>query len=499
MYWSVNIGMISLNNEWLALGSTSISNTFILDFLPVAKGDYIKVYLYGLMYAYNSNNEISLSMFAKELGMVEEEVLQAFQYWERRKLVVRLQDNPVKYEYIPVSVAAANRIAENYDEAYIRFSDSLYSQFGERRKLHGNETKTAFEWIEELNIPQEVIMMLIQHMIANHGVNFNFNKAQKEAIKLKENKILNVELAETYFSRSASSLKGAKQILRRFGKYRNPTEDELQLYLKWTQTWNLNQDAIIAACKETTKGDASFAYLDAILNSILKRGKNIQTEQDVLNYLENAEKESELIREILRELGMSSAKRNVTKGVKELYKELSSKSSHELIKYAASIVGAKGGKLDALAEQLNFWNSKEINTVDQAKDYISDINSADKTLKKIYDTLGVNMVPNSKDRKQIETWVQKYNFNNDMLIKCAEFAKGKNSPFAYMQRIFERWFEIGIKTPKQVDEAFEFYKNTKSKSKTKIVNEQKYSQRTYDDNDYNIWKPDFDNEVETNE
>ncbi|NMD37168.1 MAG: hypothetical protein GYA87_00615, partial [Christensenellaceae bacterium] len=153
--------MISLNNEWLALGSTSISNTFILDFLPVAKGDYIKVYLYGLMYAYNSNNEISLSMFAKELGMVEEEVLQAFQYWERRKLVVRLQDNPVKYEYIPVSVAAANRIAENYDEAYIRFSDSLYSQFGERRKLHGNETKTAFEWIEELNIPQEVIMMLI--------------------------------------------------------------------------------------------------------------------------------------------------------------------------------------------------------------------------------------------------------------------------------------------------------------------------------------------------
>ena len=86
------MGMISLNNEWLALGSTSVSNTFILDFLPVAKGDYIKVYLYGLMYAHNPNNDISLSMLAKELGMVEEEVLQAFQYWERRKLVVRLQD-----------------------------------------------------------------------------------------------------------------------------------------------------------------------------------------------------------------------------------------------------------------------------------------------------------------------------------------------------------------------------------------------------------------------
>ena len=65
------------------------------------------------------------------------------------------------------------------DEAYEAFAQAVYAAFGDRRKLHGGETVLAYEWVEQLKLPAEVVLMLIQHMIATRGINFSFKAAQK--------------------------------------------------------------------------------------------------------------------------------------------------------------------------------------------------------------------------------------------------------------------------------------------------------------------------------
>ena len=64
-----------------------------------APGDFVKVYIYGLMQCYHPAERMSLAAMAKDLGMEEDAVFRAFQYWERQGAVRRVGDNPPAYAY----------------------------------------------------------------------------------------------------------------------------------------------------------------------------------------------------------------------------------------------------------------------------------------------------------------------------------------------------------------------------------------------------------------
>ena len=62
------------------LRDTDIENIFINEYLPAAPGDYVKVFIYGYMYA-QYGMEISEHMIAEQLGLSEKLVAQAWNYW----------------------------------------------------------------------------------------------------------------------------------------------------------------------------------------------------------------------------------------------------------------------------------------------------------------------------------------------------------------------------------------------------------------------------------
>ena len=68
------------------LYKTRVENLFINEFLPEAPGEYVKVYLFGLMYAQydQAMDSAKLSMI---LGLSETEIEEAWIYWESKGLV----------------------------------------------------------------------------------------------------------------------------------------------------------------------------------------------------------------------------------------------------------------------------------------------------------------------------------------------------------------------------------------------------------------------------
>ena len=68
------------------LHRTKVENLFISEYLPDAPGDYVKVFLFGLMYA---QYEITpnRSELAKLLNLSVDEIEEAWIYWESRGLV----------------------------------------------------------------------------------------------------------------------------------------------------------------------------------------------------------------------------------------------------------------------------------------------------------------------------------------------------------------------------------------------------------------------------
>src|SRR6056297_191178 len=75
----------------LDLGEIAIENIFINDFMPMANGTFVKVYLIGYKYATDSM-EVSNNTIAKHLNISNEDVVNAWKFWEE-KGIIKIHEN----------------------------------------------------------------------------------------------------------------------------------------------------------------------------------------------------------------------------------------------------------------------------------------------------------------------------------------------------------------------------------------------------------------------
>ncbi len=479
---------IALSKEWLEYGNTTLNNAFILEYLPVANGEYVKVYLYALLHA-QAKQSISLQSIAEALGMEEADVTKAFRFWERRKLVVRTQDKPLAYEFVPVVLA---KMQGNVLAKYQELNDVLYSIFGEKRVLHGSENAQVQEWLEELQLPLDLIMIFLQYMIELKGIDFRFATANKEIIKMKTAGVKTVEDAENYFSIQSKYEKGAKAVLTRFRNYRQATEDEILLYKKWVDEFGLAQSDILSACTETTKGNASFAYLDGILKGIVERKDKNQTVQA---FLDNGNQEYENMKKILIAFGLPAGKRDINQAKKAMLQPLLDAYNVNYLEFIANKVALRGGKINHFSEELEHLASMQITSIEAASRYYTANAQADKLLRSLYDTMAIQAVPNLADRNLLLMWQVDYGFTEDILQKAASLARGKTAPIKYMQSRIEDWHIKKLTTIAEIENDIAYFRNeyqktnTETQSNTKRVSHQNYTQRSYDKDDFNYWVP----------
>ena len=81
---------------------TKVENMFINEYMVSAPGEYVKVYLFALMYA-ELEVDFSNEDIAKQLSMDIEDVLKAWTYWEKMGIIKKVRksaDNPLDYDVV---------------------------------------------------------------------------------------------------------------------------------------------------------------------------------------------------------------------------------------------------------------------------------------------------------------------------------------------------------------------------------------------------------------
>ncbi len=477
--------------------ATALPNAFLCEYMPAAPEGYVKVYLYGYMYAHHvaAEDGLLLADIAKALTLEEGEVAQAFRYWERCRLVQRIQDNPPQYRFLSVQQTLLSRQAAPQDNAYMDFAQALYAIFGDKRKLHGNETVLAYEWVEQLGLPSEVVLMMIQHLVSTRGVQFGFKEAQKLALELCEQHIKTLEAAEQLFSRSEAAWKGTRKVLRRMGKYRDPSLDETDLFIKWTTEWRFQPKAIESACAAMTGGDPSFKYLDKILQGLRERsGREASTSAQVEKQLQSEQEETTRVREMLAACGLKAAL--VDEGKRLVYRDMLQYGDHQVVLLAAEAVGKRrsGHSLDAVTELLVSWQKKGLTTPQAVEQYLAEVQKQNRLLKSLLESAGREAAPKLSDRELLLKWRQDWGFSEPMLQQAAELAKHTDKPLLYMDKILNDWHDKGISTPAEAEKNQESRKAAAEAAATapqgkpakagKVVAEQQYKQRAYDPEKY---------------
>lgn len=86
------MGTIRLQND-ATPSVTSVSNTFIDEYMSAANGEYVKIYLYLLRCMNQTDSEFSLSDAADRLDHTEKDITRALHYWEKMNLLVLEYDS----------------------------------------------------------------------------------------------------------------------------------------------------------------------------------------------------------------------------------------------------------------------------------------------------------------------------------------------------------------------------------------------------------------------
>ncbi|NCB30316.1 MAG: hypothetical protein EOM66_02795, partial [Clostridia bacterium] len=147
---------------------TPVQNIFIAEYMVKAPDPYVKVYLYGLMQCHNPALAEEDMAFALEMG--EQELAEAFLYWQAQGLINILASDPLRVEYkhpaaaAPLSGGGARRYAAFNAALQDALRDAL-GQSGKARVFFPGEMQKIYDWIEVFSLEEAAVILLVRHCL----------------------------------------------------------------------------------------------------------------------------------------------------------------------------------------------------------------------------------------------------------------------------------------------------------------------------------------------
>ncbi len=402
-----------------------IENIFINEYMPAAPGDYVKVFIYAGMYAEHGlamNNET----IARQLGLEERQVQEAWSYWEKMGAVRRRWQESGKPEYI-IEFVNLKELLYGKNTSPVQGEEQREAQdnvFGNKevksmlnqvekilgRGLSSTEIGRILSWLTDSGASPEVVVRACRYCMEKNKTSLKYiEKVVKEwtAEGLETSDQVNErlqELDERYYR--------YRRVLKALGFTRNATEAEKEMMDNWFDQMGYTMERVLEACNKTAGiSSPNFNYVNKVLENwsseAQRRGEDVNKKpvvtQAVLNqyydYLrDKAEKEAEERRqEIYTRLPR-------IKEIDEEIRKMSSQLSKALIMGNAE---AESKKISNLMDQL----AAERAVILTENNYEMDYTDIKYTCEKCSDTgitdLGERCSCIKQRMEEAEIWVKK--------------------------------------------------------------------------------------------
>lgn len=267
-----------------SFGVTPVPNIFIDEYMPSADGNFVKVYLAGLVEAFN-NNSMPGDFLSRKLGLIESDVVRALEYWELKGLICLTKSSEeMQIEFLNVkdlySYKSSNT-AEKYSPEIICSkvaNTKLKDMFESIEKLLGRilspkELSIYLSWIDDYSFPPEVIILLVEYCKSKNKVDSRY--IEKVAMGWHDSNITSLEDAQKYIARHEGKFNSYRQVLEFLGLKENDIMKTQEEFLdKWFNTWEFDLEMILEACKICSLriNEPNFSYIDGILSNWYKNG-----------------------------------------------------------------------------------------------------------------------------------------------------------------------------------------------------------------------------------
>ena len=258
------------------LGVTVIENSFINHYMPKARGDYVKVYLYGLKSCAYQNFSPSNRDIAAALRLTEGDVISAWKYWDSEGVVRFLQnddDCTIEFEAIAAKLfingndTASKKTKRKRSSTNVKIKH-MNKDIEEKvaRPLTKNELEMFQSWVDEYGFTPQTIVLLISDCIDRDKRSVNYWKSM--ALVFHDAGIKTYDQAQQFLKSRNARWGNYQEILNYLGFYRLATKPEKTYIDRWFDEDHFTLDDIKKACDETVKTNRpNIKYVDSVLRS----------------------------------------------------------------------------------------------------------------------------------------------------------------------------------------------------------------------------------------
>ncbi|MDR1572970.1 MAG: DnaD domain protein [Clostridiales Family XIII bacterium] len=284
------------------LSDTHVENIFINEMMAGAPGDYVKVYLFALMYA-----ELGLIMrnedVAKHLSLEIEDVLKAWSYWEDCGVIRKHCEDPenrLRYEVEFLNLKAMIYGGHKKKASGKRYADGLaqgvrdlLANEGLREvcreveslvgaPLSSEDLQAVASWASDFGATAPVIVFAFRYAAERKGgappPGRRTHYVGKIVRTWTENGLRTVEEVKRYLEENDKRRNGYKRVLKALGMTRGATEEEQRIMDRWFDALGFDMETVLEACKRTSGiTSPNMNYVNSILNDWAEKGRGARS------------------------------------------------------------------------------------------------------------------------------------------------------------------------------------------------------------------------------
>lgn len=451
----------SLSKEFSLNGTTAIENSFIIEYLPTAPGDAVKVYLYGLFLCKNEQYDIPLDEIAKNLGLTSEQVIDSFKFWQDYDLV-SVTEEPFSVIYQPIS-SGYGKAKKYKPEKYTEFCAVLQSLI-KGRPISVNEFGEYFSIMEVYGIKQDAMLMIVSNCVAKKGDDIGYRYIAKVAKDFGARGLTTVEKVETEFGKYLTKTADIERILKAMNSTKQPEVENLKHLNKWINEMNFTLESIIFSASTLKKG--SFEKLDAFLTELY--GLKCFTIEEISRH---AEKKKDLFETSVLIAKALSLYFEVIDTVVDNYtsKWFEFGYDRETLIFIANYCFKQGkNTLDNMDKIIEYLFKNGVISFTAVSEYFLKVQKDDDFIKELLSSLGLKREVTPWDRNNLRLW-REWNFSDEMILFASKKASGKSSPIPYLNSILGNWKTKHIYTVADAENEERKEKSTSTLSSNALV------------------------------
>ena len=269
---------------------TCVPDDFIEKYMPMANGDYVKIYLY-LLHCVKSDKMLSVSTLADLFQCTENDIKRALRYWESKQLlsmeenaagevialslkdgqtpsvsvpqqpvteVVSAEPAPEKHSY---TAAETKSFKEQHEIKQLLFVCEQYMG----KQLTRTDLETILYFYDKLNFSTDLIEYLVEYSVSKNKRSLRY--METVALEWHKKGIRTVSEAK---ADSKPYAKECYQVLKALGiNNHDPLPTEVSYVTRWISEYGFTMDIILEACNRTIMQihQPRFEYVDGILKS----------------------------------------------------------------------------------------------------------------------------------------------------------------------------------------------------------------------------------------